>query len=201
MNPKVDAYLRKAERWQPEIERLRTIILDCGLAEELKWKIPCYTLRGKNIVGIHGLKEHCALAFFKGALLSDPKGILAKPGENSQVGRWIKFTHVREIAKLEPTLKTYIGEAIEVEEAGLKVRLKTIEEHAIPEELQFKFDKRPALKKAFRALTPGRQRGYILYFSAAKQSKTRESRIEKYVPQILAGKGMNDDYFAAKNKR
>ncbi len=201
MNPKVDAYLRKAEKWQPEIERLRTIVLDCGLTEELKWKIPCYTLRGKNIVGIHGLKEYCALGFFKGALLSDPKGVLAKPGENSQVGRWIKFRHVQEIVKLEPTLKTYIGEAIEVEEAGLKVRLKTIEEYAIPEELQIKFDKRPALKQAFRALTPGRQRAYILYFSGAKQSKTRNSRIEKHVPEILAGKGMNDDYFAAKKKR
>ena len=155
----------------------------------------------ENIVGIHGLKEYCALGFFKGALLSDPKGVLAKPGENSQVGRWIKFRHVQEIVKLEPTLKTYIGEAIEVEEAGLKVRLKTIEEYAIPEELQIKFDKRPALKQAFRALTPGRQRAYILYFSGAKQSKTRNSRIEKHVPEILAGKGMNDDYFAAKKKR
>jgi uncharacterized protein YdeI (YjbR/CyaY-like superfamily) len=201
MNPKVDAYLRKAERWQPEIEKLREIILDCGLTEELKWKIPCYTLRGKNIVGIHGLKESCALAFFKGALLSDPKGILAKAGENSQVGRWIKFTHVGQIAQLEPVLKTYIGEAMEVENAGLKVRLKTIEEHKVPTELQARFDKQPALKKAFRALTPGRQRGYLLYFAAAKQSATRVSRIEKYIPRILEGKGMTDDYLAAAKKK
>ena len=164
MNPKVDAHIRKAAKWQEEIEKLRAIILDCGLTEELKWNIPCYTLRGKNVVGVQGLKEHCALAFFKGALLADPKKILVKPGENSQVGRWIKFTNVGEIVKLESILKTYIGEAIEVEEAGLKVRLKTIEEHKIPDELQNKFDALPAFKTAFRSLTPGRQRAYILYF-------------------------------------
>jgi uncharacterized protein YdeI (YjbR/CyaY-like superfamily) len=201
MNPKVDAHIRKAAKWQQEIEALRAMILDCGLNEELKWNIPCYTLRGKNVVGIHGFKEHCALSFFKGALLADPKGLLAKPGENSQVTRWIKFTHVREIVKLESILKTYIGEAIEVEEAGLKVRLKTIEEHKIPKELQDKFDALPAFKTAFRALTPGRQRAYILYFSAAKQSETRASRVKKYLPQILEGKGLNDDYLALRRKR
>jgi uncharacterized protein YdeI (YjbR/CyaY-like superfamily) len=201
MNPKVDAHIRKAAKWQEEIEKLRAIILDCGLTEELKWNIPCYTLRGKNVVGVQGLKEHCALAFFKGALLADPRKILVKPGENSQVGRWIKFTHVREIVKLESILKTYIGEAIEVEEAGLKVRLKTIEEHKIPDELQNKFDALPAFKTAFRALTPGRQRAYILYFSAARQSNTRVSRIQKYMPQILEGKGLNDDYLAQRKKR
>jgi uncharacterized protein YdeI (YjbR/CyaY-like superfamily) len=201
MNRKVDAYIRKSAKWQDEIEKLRAIILDCGLTEELKWNIPCYTLRGKNVVGIHGFKEHCALAFFKGALLADPRKILIKPGENSQVGRWIKFSHVREIVKLESILKTYIGEAIEVEEAGLKVRLKTIEEHKIPAELQHKFESQPAFETAFRALTPGRQRAYILYFSAAKQSNTRTSRIEKNMPLILKGKGLNDDYLATRKKR
>jgi uncharacterized protein YdeI (YjbR/CyaY-like superfamily) len=191
MNPKVDGYLRKAERWREEFEKLRMIILDCPLTEELKWGKPCYTFQKSNIVIIQGFKESCALMFCKGALLSDPNGILKKPGENTQAGRWIKFTSVREIVKMEPILKAYIYEAIEAEKAGLKVTFKKNPE-PIPEELQNKLDEIPALKTAFAALTPGRQRGYILYFSAPKQSKTRESRVEKCMQQILNRKGLND---------
>src|SRR6266567_5660499 len=189
MNPKVDLYLRKAKKWQEESEKLRMIILDCGLPEELKWGKPCYTFQQSNIVIIQGFKEFCALLFCKGALLNDPNGILKKFGW--QAARRIPFTNVREIAEMEPTLKTYIHEAIEAERAGLKVNFKKDPE-PIPEELQKKLDEIPALKTAFDALTPGRQRGYILYFSGAKQSKTRESRVEKYMQQILNGKGLND---------
>ena len=189
MNPKVDEYLRKAKKWREEMKKLRRISLDCGLAEELKWGKPCYTFQQSNIVIIQGFKEFCALLFCKGALLNDPNGILKKFGW--QAARRIPFTNVREIVEMEPILKAYIHEAIEAEKAGLKVTLKKIPE-PIPEELQNKLDEIAALKAAFEALMPGRQRGYILYFSGAKQSKTRESRVEKCMPQILNGKGLND---------
>ena len=192
MNPKVDAYLSKAKKWQEELEKLRMIILDCQLTEELKWGKPCYTFQKSNIVVILGFKEYCALLFFKGALLNDANGILIKPGENTQAGRQIRFTNVREIVEMETILKAYIHEAIEVEKAGLKVNFKKNTEFIIPEELQNKLDEIPALKTAFDALTPGRQRAYILHFSAPKQSKTRESRVEKCMQQILDGKGLND---------
>ncbi len=195
MNPKVDFYFSKAKKWQEEFEKLRRIILDCPLTEELKWGCPCYTFQKSNIVLIHGFKEYCALLFFKGALLKDAHGILIQQTKNVQAGRQIRFTHVREIVKMEPILKTYINEAIEVEKAGLKVNFKKTADFTIPEEFQKKLDENPALKTAFDALTPGRQRGYIFYFSQPKQSKTRESRIEKYRQQILNGKGLNDQGF------
>src|SRR5207248_11328948 len=178
-NPKVDIFFIKAKKWQKELAKLRMIILDCGLTEELKWGQPCYTFQKSNIVLIHGFKEYCALLFFKGALLKDANGILIQQTENVQAARQIRFTNVREIVEMEPILKAYIDEAIEVEKAGLKVNFKKTAEFKIPEELQNKLDKTPALKRAFAALTPGRQRGYMLYFSAPKQSKTREARIEK----------------------
>jgi uncharacterized protein YdeI (YjbR/CyaY-like superfamily) len=191
MNPKVDEYLRKAKKWQEEMEKLRTICFGCQLTEELKWGKPCYSFQGKNIVIIQGFSQYCALLFFKGALLKDPNRILVKTGENAQVGRQIRFTNGREITKVGPSLKACIYEAIEVEKAGLQV---IIEKHPkpIPEEFQKKLDEDFSLKTAFEALTPGRQRAYIFYFSAPKQSKTRESRVEKYTPQILNGKGLND---------
>lgn len=192
MNPKVDAYLSKAKKWQEEFEKLRRIILACQLTEELKWGVPCYTFQKSNIVLMHGFKEYCALLFVKGALLKDAKGILIQQTKNVQAGRQIRFTNVREIVKMETILKSYIHEAIEVEKAGLKVNFKKVTEFIIPEEFQKKLDKTPALKTAFKALTPGRQRAYILYFSVPKQSKTRESRIEKCMKQILKGKGPND---------
>jgi uncharacterized protein YdeI (YjbR/CyaY-like superfamily) len=191
MNPQVDEYLRKAKKWQEEMEKLRMIILDCQLTEELRWGKPCYTFQKSNIVIIQGFKEYCALMFCKGALLSDPNGILKKPGENTQAARQIRFANVREIVGMAPILKAYIYEAIEAEKAGLKVDFKKNPE-PIPEELQNKLDEIPALKTAFDALTPGRQRAYILYFSAPKQSKTRGSRVEKCMRQILNGKGLND---------
>ncbi|MBA3704904.1 MAG: YdeI/OmpD-associated family protein [Bacteroidetes bacterium] len=192
MNPKVDWYFVKNEKWQKEIETLRTIVLDCGLTEELKWGCPCYTLEGSNIVLIHVFKEYCALLFFKGVLLKDAKSILIQQTENVQAARQIRFTTVKEILKMKTALKAYIFEAIEVEKAGLKVNLKKTSEFNIPEEFQTKLDKNPDLKIAFKALTPGRQRAYIFYFSAPKQSKTRESRIKKYMQQILNGNGLND---------
>ena len=192
MNPKVDAFLSKAKKWPEEFEKLRMIILDCQLTEELKWGFPCYTFETRTIVLIHGFKEYCALLFFKGALLKDAKGILIIQSENVQASRQIRFTNVREIVKMEAILKAYIYEAIEVKKAGLKVKYKKITEFIIPEEFQNKLDKRPALKTAFDALTPGRQRAYILYFSAPKQSKTRDSRVEKCMQQILNRKGLND---------
>jgi uncharacterized protein YdeI (YjbR/CyaY-like superfamily) len=192
MNPKVDIHISNANRWQQEMKKLRKILLDCGLTEELKWGKPCYTFQKSNLVVIQGFKEYCALLFLKGVLLNDPNGILKKTGKNTRVGRQIRFTHVREIVDMAPILKAYIYEAIEVEKAGLKVNLKKITELIIPEELQNKLDEIPALKTAFDALTPGRQRAYILYFSAPKQSKTRESRVEKCMQQILNGKGLND---------
>ena len=192
MNPQVDGYLRKNKQWQNELKELRRIILDCPLTEEVKWRVPCYTHEGHNVVFLGAFKESCVLSFVKGALLKDRKHILVKPGENTQSARAIRFTSVQEIAKLEPTLKAYIREAIEAETAGLKVKFKKITEHEVPEELQKKLDKDAAFKTAFRALTPGRQRAYILHFSSAKQSKTRESRIEKCTPRILRGKGLDD---------
>ena len=192
MNPKVDFYFNKAKKWHEELVQLRMIVLDCGLTEELKWGVPSYTFQKSNIVLIHVFKEYCALLFFKGALLNDAKGILITQTENVQAARQIRFTSVREIVKMKPILKAYIHEAIEVEKAGLKVNFKKTTEFKIPEEFQKKLDKIPALKTAFKALTPGRQRGYILYFSAPKQSKTRESRVEKSMRQILKGKGLND---------
>src|SRR5712691_2687721 len=192
MSPKVDAYLSKAKKWQEEFEKLRIIILDCQLTEELKWGVPCYTFEKRNIVLIHGFKEYCALLFVKGALLNDAKGILITQTENTQAARQIRFTNVREILKMKPILKAYIYEAIEVQKAGLKVNFKKTTEFIIPEEFQKRLDETPALKTAFDALTPGRQRAYLLYFSAPKQSKTRESSVEKCRQQILNGKGLDD---------
>ena len=192
MNPKVEFYFRKGEKWDKELEKLRMILLDCELTEELKWGVPCYTFQKSNIVLIHVFKEYCAILFFKGALLNDANGILIQQTENVQAARQIRFTNVREIGKMETILKAYIHEAIEVKKAGLKVDFKKTTEFIIPEEFQNKLDKNPALKTAFDALTPGRQRGYILYFSQPKQSKTRESRVEKCMKQILKGKGLND---------
>jgi uncharacterized protein YdeI (YjbR/CyaY-like superfamily) len=191
-NPKVDGYVRKNKKWADQLPKLRRIVLDCGLTEELKWRFPVYTFQNANVVILWGFKEHCAIGFFKGALLKDPKRILIKPGENSQSMRQIRFTSVQEIDKIESILKAYIREAIEVEKSGLKVKLKKITDRAIPDELQNKFKKNPALKSAFGALTPGRQRAYLLHFSSAKQPKTREARIDKCVPQILNGKGLGD---------
>jgi uncharacterized protein YdeI (YjbR/CyaY-like superfamily) len=192
MNPKVDEFLSKAKKWKEEYEKLRNIVLDCELTEEFKWMHPCYTFEKKNIVLIHGFKEYCALLFHKGALLQDAHGILIQQTENVQAARQIRFTNVQEIVEMETILKAYIYEAIEVEKAGLEVNFKKNTEFIIPEELQNKFDEIPALKTAFEALTPGRQRAYILYFSEPKQSKTRESRVEKCIQRILNGKGLND---------
>ena len=192
MNPKVDFYFDKNETWQKEIEKMRSIVLDCGLNEELKWGCPCYTFDNSNIVLIHGFKEYCALLFMKGALLKDAKGILIQQTENVQAARQIRFTNLEEIVAKESTLKAYIKEAIKVERAGLKVPLKKASEFSMPAEFKNVLDATPKLKKAFYALTPGRQRGYLLYFSSAKQPKTRESRVEKYVQKILDGKGLED---------
>ncbi|MDM5233613.1 YdeI/OmpD-associated family protein [Lysinibacillus pakistanensis] len=191
MNPKVDEFISKAKKWQEEYRTLRKIVLDCELTEEFKWMHPCYTLNNKNIVLIHGFKEYCALLFHKGALLQDTHGILIQQTENVQAARQIRFTNVQEIVEKEAIIKDYVSEAIAVEKAGLEVELKKDTE-TIPDELQQKFEEEPALKTAFEALTPGRQRAYILYFSQAKQSKTRVSRIEKYTQQIFNGKGLND---------
>lgn len=192
MNPKVDEFIGKIGKWHDEVEKLRMIVLDCQLTEDFKWKNPCYTFQDNNIVLIHVFKEYCAVLFFKGALLKDTKGVLVQQTENVQSGRQIRFTNIQEIVELENILKAYIFEAIEVEKAGLKVELKKNEDYKIPEEFQRKFNEIPELKSAFEALTPGRQRAYIYYFSQAKQTKTRESRIEKYIPQILIGKGLDD---------
>jgi uncharacterized protein YdeI (YjbR/CyaY-like superfamily) len=192
MNPKVDFFFDKAKKWQDEFKKLRTIILACGLTEELKWGVPCYTFEKSNIVLIHGFKEYCAILFVKGALLKDAKGILIQQTENVQSARQVRFTSVREIVKLESTLKAYIQEAIKVEKAGLKVNYKKTSEYSFPEEFISKLEKVPGLQDAFDSLTPGRQRAYLFYFSQPKQSKTREARIDKCTPQILAGKGLND---------
>jgi len=192
MNPKVDFFFSKAKQWQEEYKKLRMIILDCGLNEEYKWMHPCYTFQESNIVLIHGFKEYCAILFIKGALLKDARGILIQQTENVQAARQIRFTNVREIVELEPILKAYIHEAIEVEKAGLKVNYKTATEFPTPDEFINKLEEVPGLQDAFEALTPGRRRAYLLYFSAPKQSKTREARIEKYMQQILNGRGLND---------
>lgn len=192
MNPKVDFYFNKAKKWQEAVEQLRLIVLDCGLTEELKWGSPCYLFQKSNIVLIHVFKEYCALLFFKGALLNDTEGILVQQSENTQSSRQIRFTNALEIVEMKTVLKAYIYQAIEVEKAGLKVDFKTTAEFAVPEEFQSKLDHIPALKTAFEGLTPGRQKGYLLHFSGAKQSKTRESRVEKYIPKILSGKGLDD---------
>jgi uncharacterized protein YdeI (YjbR/CyaY-like superfamily) len=192
MNPKVDWFFAKDTKWQKEYEKLRTIILDCGLMEELKWGCPCYTFENTNIVLIHGFKEYCALLFFKGALLNDPNGILIQQTKNVQSARQIRFTDVKEIAKMEKVVKAYVYEAIEVERAGLKVKLKKTADFKVPEEFQKRLNRSAALKKAFESLTPGRQRAYIFYFSQAKLSKTREERVEKNIPKIIKGKGLDD---------
>lgn len=192
MNPKVDGFLRQEKKWKEEFEKLREIVLDCELTEDFKWMHPCYTYENKNIVLIHGFKDFCALLFHKGALLQDTHGILVQQTKNVQAARQIRFTNVQEIVELEPILKTYIQQAIEAEKAGLQVNLKEHVEYSIPEELQTRFDEIPDLKTAFDALTPGRQRAYILYFSEPKQAKTRVARVEKCMPQILEGKGLRD---------
>ncbi|MEI8216338.1 MAG: YdeI family protein [Eubacteriales bacterium] len=192
MNPKVDEYLSKTKNWKVEFGKLRKIVLDCGLNEDMKWGVPCYTLEEKNIVLIHGFKEYCALLFFKGSLLQDAKGILIQQTANVQAGRQIRFTNIGEIVEMEDILKAYIYEAIEIEKSGLEIEFKKNMEITIPEELQIKFDEAPSFKTAFEALTPGRQRAYVLYFSQPKQSKTREARIEKSMQQILKGKGLNE---------
>ena len=191
-NPKVDQFINEANEWQEEFKNMRRISLDCGLAEEWKWNLPCYTYQNSNIAIIQGFKEYCALMFFKGTLLKDPNAILIKPGEHSQAQRQIRFTNVKDIIEMESILKNYIYEAIQVDKEGLEVELKKTSDYTIPEELQDKFDEVPGLRTAFESLTPGRQRAYILYFSKAKQSKTRKSRIEKYTQQILDGKGLRD---------
>ena len=192
MNPKVDWFFDKDTKWKKEYEKLRMIILDCGLIEELKWGCPCYTFGNTNVVLIHGFKDYCALLFFKGALLNDPEGLLIQQTKNVQSARQIRFTNVKDIIKMEKILKAYVYEAIEVERVGLKVKMKKTSDFKIPEEFQKKLNKSTALKKAFDDLTPGRQRAYIFHFSQPKLSKTREARVEKYSKQILAGKGLND---------
>src|SRR5688572_24529191 len=191
-NPKVDWYFDKADKWSKEVKKLRKIALECGLTEDLKWGCPCYTYEGNNIVLIHDFKEYCAYLLFKGTLLKDDSNILVQQTKNVQSARQIRFTNAKEITELEKILKAYIHEAIEVEKAGLKVDFKKTKEYEVPEEFQTKLDSLPKLKKAFYALTPGRQRGYLLYFASAKQAKTREARVEKYMPQILSGKGIDD---------
>lgn len=192
MNPDVDWYFEKNDQWQKEIEQMRTIPLDCGLEEVVKWGCPCYQYNGANVVLIHVFKEYCAFLFFKGALLNDPDGILIQQTANVQSARQVRFTDVKEITKQKKILKAYIYEAIEVEKAGLKVKLKKTTDYEVPEEFEIQLKKKPTLKKAFEALTPGRQRAYLFYFSQAKQSKTREARIEKYISKILEGKGLDD---------
>lgn len=191
-NPKCNWYFDKPTHWQKEFKKLRTIILGCNLVEELKWGHPCYSYKGKNVVLMHGFKEYCALLFMKGSLLKDNKKILIQQTPNVQVARQIRFTNLKEIEKLEKIIKQYVFEAIELEKAGVKVELKKTAEFNMPEEFENKLKKNAALKKAFQALTPGRQRGYLLYFSSAKQAKTREERVEKYIPKILNGKGLDD---------
>lgn len=192
-NPKVDFFFQKAEKWQAEFETLRKIVLDCPLDEAVKWGVPCYTFDGKNIVLMHGFKEYCALLFVKGVLLKDPGGILVIQTKNVQSARQVRFTSVDQIEELEPILKAYIHEAIDVEKAGLQVDFKPTAKFDVPAEFQIKLDETPGLKSAFEALTPGRQRAYLLYFSAPKQARTREARVDKYIPQIFSGKGLSDN--------
>jgi uncharacterized protein YdeI (YjbR/CyaY-like superfamily) len=190
-NPNVDAFIANAKNWQPELKLLRAILLDSQLTEDFKWSQPCYTLDGKNVIVLGPMKDSCAFAFFKGALLKDPHGVLTRPGQHSQSARWIKFTSTREIAEMKSVLKSYIREAIQIEKSGLKVKLKKTSDLKLPEEFQLMLDEFPDVKKAFEALTPGRQRAYIYHFSAPKQSKTREARIQKFMPHILKGKGLD----------
>ena len=192
LNPKVDAFLSRSEKWREEFETLREIALDCELVEDLKWGVPCYTVKSKNVVLIHGFKEYCALLFVKGALLKDAEKLLIQQTDNVQAARQIRFTHVEEIEKNKTKIKAYIQEAIEIEKAGLKVDTKKNIELTIPEELQKTFNEVPGLETAFKSLTPGRQRAYVLHFSQAKQAKTREARVQKYLQHILNGKGLND---------
>jgi len=201
MNPKVEVFLSKATKWREESEKLRAIILGCRLTEELKWGKPCYTFQESNIVIIQGFKEYCALMFCKGALLKDARGILVKPGENTQAARQVRFTNVREIVRMASILKAYIKEAIEVEKSGREVDFKAITELVFPAELQEELERNRAFRTAFEALTPGRQRAYNMFFSAPKQSETRKSRVEKCTPQILDGKGLNDDYKQREKKK
>ena len=191
-NPKADAYIAKLDSWRTELAKLREIALACPLAEDFKWGHPCYTLDGKNVVLIHGFKEYCAFLFMKGALMKDPAGILIQQTGNVQSGRQIRFTSLEQIEGMENVLKAYIHDAIEIEKSGAQVEKKTTAEFAMPEEFSAKLAEMPELKRAFVSLTPGRQRGYILHFAGAKQSKTREARIEKFIPKILAGKGLDD---------
>lgn len=192
MNPKVDQYINKLSKWQKELEQLRLIVLDCGLIEELKWGVPCYIYKKNNIIMLGAFKEYCIISFLKGVLLNNNEGILSQQGENTQSSRVIKFTNTKDIVKSKTMIKAYIFEAIEIEKAGLKVELKKTSDFNVPEEFRTALDKNQKLKSAFEALTPGRQKGYLLYFSAAKQSKTREARIEKHIPQIINGKGIDD---------
>lgn len=192
MNPKVDFFFEKAKKWKDEYAVLRKNMLDCGLTEELKWGTPCYTFEGKNIVLIHGFKEYCALLFFKGALMKDPKKILIQQTKNVQAQRQIRFTSLQQVNKLKSVIKAYVFEAVKVEESGAKVVFRKTSEFAIPDEFKKRLSKDGILKKAFESLTPGRQRGYLLYFSSAKQAKTREARIEKNISNILDGKGLED---------
>ena len=191
-NPKADFYFNKAEKWKTEVKKLRALVLGCGLAEEVKWGCPCYTFQGNNVVLIHDFKEYCALLFHKGALLKDARHILIQQTKNVQAARQIRFTGLKEIVKMEKTVKAYVLEAIDIEKSGVKVSMKKTTEFDMPEEFRIKLDEHPALRRAFEALTPGRQRGYLLYFSSAKQAKTREDRVEKYIPQILDGMGLED---------
>lgn len=192
MNPKVDAFLDGSEKWQKEMKKLRKIVLNCNLTEELKWGVPCYTVNKNNVVLIHAFKEYCALLFIKGSLLSDSHSILIQQTENVQAGRQVRFTHIDQITEQEAILKAYIFEAVEIEKAGMKVVFKKTSDYQLPEELTTKFNEIPQFKTAFEALTPGRQRAYIFYFSQARQAKTRETRIENCIPKILMGKGLND---------
>ena len=191
-NPNVDAFIANAKNWRPELKQLRAILLDSELIEDFKWRQPCYTFQGKNVIVLGPMKESCAFAFFKGALLKDVHGVLTRPGQHSQSTRWIKFTSTREIADMKSVLKAYIREAIEIEKSGLKVKLKKTSDLKLPEELQLMLDEFPDFKTAFYALTPGRQRAYIYHFSAPRQSKTREARVRKFMPHILKGKGLLD---------
>ncbi len=191
-NPKVDQFIGRLDKWQDEMRKLRDIVLDCGLSEDFKWGQPCYTHNKGNVLIIHGFKNYCAILFFKGVLMKDPKGILIQQTRNVQAGRQIRFPSINEIVEMEPLLKEYIKEAIEVEKSGRKIIKKKTEDYPVPEEFQSKLEEDPALKDAFEALTPGRQRAYLYYFSSAKLSKTREERVEKYLPRIMEGKGLND---------
>ena len=192
-NPKVDAFIANAKAWREELKRMRAILLDSELTEDFKWNQPCYTFQNKNVIVLGPMKDSCAFAFFKGALLKDPHGVLTRPGQHSQSTRWIKFTSMREIAEMKSVLQAYIREAIAIEKSGLKVKLKKTSDLKFPQEFQLMLDEFPELKKAFEALSPGRQRAYIYHFSAPKQSKTREARVQKLMPRILSGKGLLDD--------